>query len=229
MTDQLTESREYALAADYVYAKLRQGIENGTYPPGSRMREIDLAKRLGVSRTPVRQALARLEVEGMLALAPRGGLSVARLDSDAIAELYDMREALETNAASFAARNASPRQIEALFDIMGEEPGPDADAAEFVRHNTRLHQAIYDAARNRFLNKAMQALHDALVLLGPTTLVGQARRKAAHDEHAALVDAIARRDEASAAEIARAHIRNAYQVRVERMRQTATRRPTGDP
>lgn len=212
---------EYDLAADYAYAMLRQGIEEGRYLPGCRMREIELAKQLGVSRTPVRQALSRLELEGMLSVGARGGLSVARLDIEAIAELYDMREALEATAARFAARNAAPRQIEMLHAALSHEPPENAEPSEFARHNKQLHQTICEAANNRFLTRAMQALHDALALLGPTTLEGQERRRRAHEEHAELVKAIARRDETAAANIAQAHIRNAYLVRLERVKQAS--------
>ncbi len=207
----------FALAADYAYAMLRRGIEEGTFLPGARMREIELAKWLGVSRTPVRQALSRLEVEGILTVAPRSGLAVASLDADALAELYDMREALESTAANLAARNASPREIAGIKEILVDTPSLNDDPVAFARHNRKLHQAIYDAAHNRFLVKSMQALHDAMLLLGPTTLSTKARRKEAQEEHAALVEAIARRDGDAAAAIVAHHIRGALRVRVEQV------------
>ena len=205
---------DYALAADYAYAMLRRGIEDGTFGPGARMREIDLATRLGVSRTPIRQALSRLEVEGMLTVAPRTGLVVASLDSDAMTELYNMREVLEGAAAVFAARNASPKEISDLERILDETPSIAGDPREFARHNRRLHQAIYDAAHNRFLVKSLQALHDAMLLLGPTTLSTKARRKEAHEEHRALIAAIADRDGEAATAVVRQHIQAALKVRL---------------
>lgn len=205
---------DYALAADYAYAMLRRGIEEGTFVPGARMREIDLANRLGVSRTPVRQALSRLEVEGMLSVAPRTGLVVASLDDDALVELYHMREVLESAAAVFASRNASPKEIADLERILDETPSVNSDPRDFAAHNRRLHQAIYDAAHNRFLAKSMQALHDAMLLLGPTTLSTKARRKEAFEEHRALIAAITQRDEAAAADVVKQHIHAALKVRL---------------
>lgn len=218
---------DYALAADYAYAMLRRGIEEGDFTPGARMREIELATWLGVSRTPVRQALSRLEVEGILTLAPRSGLVVASLDAEAVAELYDMREALESAAANLAARNASPREIAELKQLLAENPPTGADPVEFAKHNKRLHRAIYEAAHNRFLVKSMQALHDALLLLGPTTLSTLSRRREAHEEHSAIVDAIARRDGEAAMEIATTHIRHARDVRVEQMNRAARKTAAG--
>ncbi len=204
---------DYPLAADYAYAMLRGEIIEGELLPGSRLREAEVASWLGISRTPVRQALSRLEVEGLLTLLPRGGLSVARLDGPALSELYDMREALEATAVALAARNASVKEIAGLQKMIEEASAQRMETADFAAHNKDLHRAIYRAAHNRFLAKSMQSLHDAMALLGPVTLATRARRQQAHAEHVAIVGAIARHDPEAAAEAVRDHIRNAYRVR----------------
>ena len=204
---------DFASAADYAYAALRQAIVAGEFQPGRRMREIALSEWLGVSRTPVRQALSRLEVEGLLEVLPRAGLVVASLDDGAMAELYDMREALEGTAAHLAARNAGPRDIETLESLVELERALPDETAVLYRHNLRFHQALHAAAHNRYLLKSLQALHDALALLGPTTLSSPERLREARREHRRIVAAIARRDPRSAEAEARAHIRNGFPVR----------------
>src|SRR3954470_16827725 len=122
MTDELVfpDSRRFAPPADYAYASLRREIIEGRFAPGRRMREIELSEHLGISRTPTRQALTRLELEGLLNLRPRTGLVVSTLDLDAVEELYEMRAALEGTAAAMAAMHASPKDLAALDRLVAE-------------------------------------------------------------------------------------------------------------
>jgi DNA-binding GntR family transcriptional regulator len=203
----------FASAADYAYAALRREIVEGRFAPGRRMREIELSQRLGISRTPTRHALSRLELEGLLNLRPRAGLVVSVLDMDAVEELYEMRAALEGTAAAMAARHASPRDLALLDRLLDEEIHLGNDPASLYRHNRELHEAIHTAAHNRYLEKSLHALHDAIALLGPTTLAVAGRRVVAHDEHAAIVKAIKERDDAQAGRLASVHILGALDVR----------------
>lgn len=215
------ERGRFGSAALYAYATLRRAIIEGRYRPGRRMREIELSEHLGISRTPTRQALSRLELEGLLAVEPRVGLVVAQLDDSAVVELYEMRAALEGSAAAMAARHASLRDIAQLQELVkGEAALPD-DAEALAAHNLALHRAIYAAAHNRFLLKSVQALHDAIALLGPTTLANEGRQRLSRTEHAAIVSAIAERDAAAAETAARAHIERALSVRQAMMAQAA--------
>jgi DNA-binding GntR family transcriptional regulator len=208
-----TDRDSYVSAADYAYGALRREIVEGRFAPGRRMREIELSDWLGISRTPVRQALSRLEVEGLLALLPRSGLVVASLDERAIAELYEMRLALEGAAAGFAAEHASARDIAKLRELLEAERVLPFDATALYRHNLAFHQTIYASAHNRFLVKSLHALHDAMSLLGATTLSRPGRPQEACIEHCRIVDAIERRDAEGAEREARAHIHNALLVR----------------
>lgn len=204
---------QFASAADYAYVVLRQEIVEGRFPPGRRMREIELAQRLGISRTPIRQALSRLEIEGLLDLKPRMGLVVSVLDDDAVDDLYEMRAAVEGTAAAMAARHASPRDLALLDRLLEQETTLANEPLTLYRHNRELHEAIYAAAHNRYLVKSLQALHDAIALLGPTTLAESGRATVAHAEHAALIEAIRARDDVTADRLARAHILGALDVR----------------
>ena len=119
-TAQPAERTDYGSVADYAYAALRREILEGRFPPGRRMREIELASWLGVSRTPTRQALSRLEHEGLVDMRPRIGLVVATLDAAAMEELYEMRGALEGIASALAARHSSTRDVETSGSARGD-------------------------------------------------------------------------------------------------------------
>lgn len=211
------ERANFGSAADYSYAVLRNEILEGRFAPGRRMREIELSEWLGVSRTPLRQALSRLEVEGLLVMTVRTGLMVASLDEEAMEELYDMREMLEGAAASLAARHASPREVATLRQMVAAEEALPRDPETRAQHNLAFHRLIYTAAHNRFLMKSLDALHDAIALLGPTTLAAPGRPEEAQREHARIADAIAAHDAVQAEAEARAHVRTALTIR-ERMR-----------
>ena len=181
--------------------------------PGRRMREIEIASWLGISRTPTRHALSRLEIEGLLEVRPRTGLVVSSLDETAMEELYEMRAVLEGAAAAMAAHHASSREVAALTQLVEDEARLPADPILRYRHNLAFHRAIYAAAHNRFLMKSLHALHDAVALLGPTTLGAKGRLPDAAREHRLIVEAIAQRDGIRADKAARAHILKAVELR----------------
>ncbi|WP_248312349.1 GntR family transcriptional regulator [Bosea sp. BK604] len=207
-----------SLAAQ-AYASLRGAIEAGELRPGMRLREEDLAVRMQMSRTPLREAVRRLEAEGFFARESRT-LVVASLDHQAVSELYAMREVLEGTAAAFAARHASDSEIVALRDLLAIEADLLARPQELARHNERFHSALYGAAHNRYLLKTLNALRDARALLGPSTLLDPVRAAQAHAEHEALVSAIEAHSPAAADEAARLHIRSARRERLRRLVQT---------
>lgn len=202
---------------ELAYGRLFEAIESGDLPPGARLREVELAGWLGASRTPVREALGRLEAEGLLARDPGRGLVVAELDQGMVAELYAMREVLEGTAAGLAARHASDAEIDALRELAGRDEPLGDDPVRLARANRQFHDALFRSAHNRFLLRSVNALCQSLVLLGRTTLGRAGRPATARREHAALVEAIARRDEAGAAQAARDHIRAAYRTRLAMM------------
>ncbi len=198
--------------ADQAYDRFREELRSGALQPGQRVLETELAERLGMSRTPVREAIRRLQSEGLIAHLPARGLCVARYDHAEVDELYGMREALEGTAARLAAQHAGRPDI-ALLQRLVEEEGriPPEAAAE---HNRRFHRALHQAAHNRYLLRALSSLSDALLLLGPTTLEMPGRAAAAREEHGRIVAAVAVRDAAAAEAAARAHIAAAHEARL---------------
>lgn len=202
---------------EIAYARLKEAIQAGELKPGQRIREVEMAARLSMSRTPVREALRRLEADGLLTFAPYRGMVIAELDHQAVMELYQMREVLEGTAAALAARHASEAEIAVLRDIMAGDPGDDADPYRLAQHNRQFHGALYRGAHNRYLLKTLNVLRDAMALLGMTTLSLTGRSDTAREEHAAIVAAVEARDPAVAEQAARAHIRAAQRARIRLM------------
>lgn len=196
--------------SDAAYRTLKSRILAGDIPRGNPLREHDVAGQLDLGRTPVREALKRLEDEGLLVHEPRRGLVVRSFDRQAVVELYAMREVLEGAAARFAAAHVTPADRHILDELLaGMASGRDP-----VQGNLAFHQAIYDIARNRFLVDALAAITDTTYLLGASTLDAPARAMAAHEEHVAIARAIQSGDADAAAAAMQAHIRNALFARL---------------
>jgi DNA-binding GntR family transcriptional regulator len=204
--------------SERAYRSLLDSIQQGTVKPGERMREVELANSLGISRTPIREALGRLINEGLLVNDPVKGLIIAELDHSEVNELYAMREVLEGTAARFAAQHASDVEISILFELVERDRGLAIDQPQSLAANNRLfHDTLYRAAHNRYLVKTLNTLRETMALLGQTTLAKQGRSDKAIEEHLAIVNAIKCRD-ANAAEIAaREHIRAAHRTRLKLM------------
>jgi DNA-binding GntR family transcriptional regulator len=200
--------------ADSVYEQVLQAINTGDLRPGDALREVDLAARLGVSRTPVREALQRLESEEIVVKRDRS-LVVPLVDEKQIFELYAMREALEGAAAGLAARSASDAEIEMLTQLLAEESAIPEDASDLhAAANKNFHAAIYRAANNRYLLKSLSALQDAISRLNATTFSYPGRPKRAIREHRLIQRAITDRDPVAAEQAARQHIREALRYRM---------------
>jgi len=194
------------------YDRLKEAIRDNTFPSGTRLTEADLSVWLGMSRTPAREALHRLEADGLVGHEPRRGLVVTRPDHQTIVELYVTREALEGTAAGLAAQHAGNAEIEAMGKLVAAEPDC-ADAAALSMLNQRLHRLIHVSAHNRFLLRSLSTLSDTMTLL-PTMLGDPARAAQSHAEHRRVLAAIAQHDTAGAEEAMRFHLRSAQHHRV---------------
>lgn len=197
------------------YQAIIEAIEDGSLIPNSRIVEDKLAAEFNMSRTPVREALQRLEAEGLLVHEPRKGLILSQLTQEKIVELYRMREVLEGAAAAFAAQHASAAEIEVLQQLCRHENEVLVDPVLGARHNRKLHQSIFRAAHNSYLLRNLSTLTSSLALLGNYTRHIEGRAEQAAREHAEIVAAIASRDPQRAEEIARAHIRAAQEARLK--------------
>ena len=210
----ITKNADTSLG-EFVQVWLRDAIREGHYPPGSRIREAEVAQRLNVSRTPVREAFGRLQADDLLILTPWRGAQVAELDRNQVVELYAMRRALEGTAAALAAQHASKAEIELLFDLLELDKNGKGDTSRHVDLNRQFHQALYGAAHNRYLLKALNALGDSLSLLKSTTYEIRGRAATAWNQHLTIANAIKKHDADAAEQAARAHIEFAEQARIK--------------
>ena len=195
------------------YGPILEAIDAGLFRPGDRLVESDLARRFGVSRTPVREALQRLETQGLVTRDGRS-LIVASLDHGQMAELYVVRGSLEGLAANLAARHATEEEVAVMRAMCEEDRSLLGDPRALARANRRFHHQIHLASHNRFLVQQLGLVHRSMALLAETSLAAEGRGLHALSEHDAIVSAIAARDPAGAEAALRSHISRAFEVRL---------------
>lgn len=191
-------------ASDRVYGILREEIIGWHRPPGTVLGEVELADQLGVSRTPVREAVSRLLGDGLAAPRPGRGVVVAEISADSVREMFELRAALDAQTAALAARRADPR----IFDRLAERlermgaalAGDDADRSAYYALVAALDEALDEAADSAWLRHAQLQLRAHLQRVRRLSRKDDARLRAAAAEHAQIARAVA----AGNAELARA-------------------------
>ncbi|MEI4471211.1 GntR family transcriptional regulator [Frigidibacter sp. MR17.24] len=196
------------------YSLILDAIDQGIYRPGDRLVESELAERFGVSRTPIREALQRLETQSMAARDGRS-LVVASLDHNQLAELYVVRAELEGLAARLAALHATEEECRVLNDMVAADRLLAGDPNALSRANRRFHRLIHLASHNRYLVQQLDLVHRSMALLATTSLAAEGRSEATLAEHGAIVEAIARRDPDAAQAALRTHISKAFETRLK--------------
>ena len=196
------------------YGLILEAIDVGIYKPGSRLVESELAERFGVSRTPIREALQRLETQSLLTRDGRS-LIVASLDHNQMAELYVVRTELEGLAARLAAQHASVEEVNVLQQMVDADRMRVSDAAALARSNKRFHKQLHLASHNRFLVQQLDLVYRSMALLATTSLAVEGRGPVALDEHQVIVTAISDRDGALAYEAVKQHLSQAFVTRLK--------------
>jgi DNA-binding GntR family transcriptional regulator len=191
---------------DRVVAELRRAIVARRFKPGERLVEERLAEELGVSRIPVREAIRALASEGLVELTARRGASVAKLSAQEARETIELRALLEGQNARLAARARDPKVQKRITAVL--DKGAAAVASQrfdqLAGLNQQFHQELALAGRNTVMSEFLTRLRDRTEMLFAPTL--PARQHALWEEHAAILRAIARGDEETAAELAAAHV-----------------------
>ncbi len=205
--------------ADAVYRALRHGIVHGQLAPGERLRSDVLANELHVSRTPVREALRKLEAEG-LACNAGSRLMVRTFSEKELTELFYVREALEGMAARLAAENATPSEIGEIRDILEdmETVHRRGDIVGLRLLTGEFHQLVGRASHNGKLHEALQSLLDQVRQVRTSTLFIKGRSAEALKEHRSLLAAIEARDGDRAEQLARQHRRKTLELRKTMLR-----------
>lgn len=214
-----TGSDDAMSLGEKAYQAIRKAIRQRRFQSGDRLRETELAEMLGLSRTPIREALARLQVEGLAAENGQRGFSIIEFDHSIVTELFVMREILEGAAAKLAARNAQDAEISWLRALHDEYADlvKSGKTSQLTEKNRQFHEAMALCAHNRFLLRMLEPIQDALGLLGESNLVDEKRAKENLTDHEEIVNALENRDPIKADEATKKHIRAAYASRIKRM------------
>jgi len=194
---------------EQIHGQLRTAILNGEYAPGTPLVEAELAARLGASRTPVREALQRLETEGLLERRGLRGIVVRELKEEDVTCIFEIREALESLAARRACRRVSPQTLTELAGILAQMRAAVEDPNEMERLDTAFHDRILATAEGARLRRMLSDLREELVTWRFLSLSTRERRAATVVEHEAVLQALQAGDEAVVGRIIAEHIASA--------------------
>jgi DNA-binding GntR family transcriptional regulator len=210
----------YKPLRELVLEAIREAIKNGTLQPRERLMEIQLADDLGVSRTPVREALRKLEQEGFIVMVPRKGAYVSDLSMKDVADVFEIRAALDGLAGGLAAERITEDELE-LMERMLVEKGEainQNDIDKLVEADTRFHEAMYMASRNERLSNIISNLREQIQRFRLTSLSVPGRREDSLKEHRQILEAIQARDIQLARQLAQEHIENAETVLIDSLK-----------
>lgn len=200
----------YKPLREVVSDALRQAIKDGVLQPGQRLMEIRLADELGVSRTPIREAIRKLEQEGFVVMVPRRGTYVADISLKDIAQVFEIRGALEELAAGLAAERITNDELECLERILVEinEYMEHDDFAKIVDADVRFHDVLYQASRNQRLVDILHNLREQMLRFRSISMHYPGRLSATWEEHRQMVENIANHNSAMARKVAKRHMEN---------------------
>lgn len=204
----------YKPLREVVSDTLRQAIRDGALKPGERLMEIPLAQELGVSRTPIREAIRKLEQEGFVVMIPRRGTYVADISLKDISQVFEIRSALEELAAALAAERITNEEIEYL-ERMLVEIGTYIETKEMdkvVETDIAFHEVLYKASRNDRLVEIFHNLREQTLRFRTVSMNQPGRLAKTREEHRLLVEAIANRDANKARKMARMHMEHSEQA-----------------
>ena len=211
----------YKPLREVVSESLRQAIKDGVLQPGDRLMEIQLADELGVSRTPIREAIRKLEQEGFVVMVPRRGTYVADISLKDIAQVFEIRSALEELAAGLAAERITTDELEYLERILVEinEYMAHDDFEKIVDADIRFHDALYHASRNQRLVDILHNLREQMLRFRSISMHYPGRLAATWEEHRQMVENIANHNSAMARKVAKKHMENSEKTLLKGIRE----------
>ena len=204
-----------AVCYEYLVSKMQRG----ELVSGMSITEQGVADELGISRTPAREALRRLESDGLVVSEPRFGMKVKELGYTETLELYEAREALEMAAMEICAEKISDIEIAELEILQEQMVGSIKDPSRMASLNYAFHKALLNAVKNRYLTMSFEAIHKTIAILGPTTLMNTERAEESLIEHQDLIQCLKRRDREGARKIMGRHLSNAKRIRLRQINQ----------
>jgi DNA-binding GntR family transcriptional regulator len=203
---------------EVVFDSLREAIISGLLRPNERLMEIQLAEELGVSRTPVREAIRKLELEGFVVMVPRKGAYVAGVSLKDITDVFEVRASLEALACGLAAERITDEELENLERLLAQF-AESGEVPEFVESDTGFHDHLYRCSRNTRLVQMLNNLRDEIQRFRAVSLGNPGRTRVALEEHRRIVEAVAERNISKAQHYAWEHIEKAENTLLEAIRQ----------
>ena len=196
---------------DKVFEVLEQQILNGTYAVGDQLVEQKISQELGVSRTPVREALRQLELDSLVTTIPNKGTFVIGISTDDIKDIYTIRIAIEGISAKWAAERITDEQVKELENVveLQEFYSSKNEILQIVQLDTKFHETIYEISGSRTLKNTLKSFHTHLKRARETSFFSAGRTRRAVEEHREIFEAIASHDGERAKELTEKHITNA--------------------
>ena len=210
----------YQPLRETVCEALRSAIRNGILEAGERLMEVQLAEELGISRTPVREAIRKLEQEGYVIMMPRRGTYVSSVSVNDIKEIFEIRSALESLSASLATVRIEPDELEKLRTLLTEIEGhiECKDIDKIVETDIEFHGLLYQVSRNERLVTIISNLKEQLARFRTLSMSYPGRLQETLEEHRAMVEAIAAGDVEAARDAAERHMEQAEETLLKAMR-----------
>ena len=204
-----------AVCYEYLVSKMQRG----ELVSGMSVTEQGVADELGISRTPAREALRRLEIDGLVVSEPRFGMKVTELGYIETLELYEAREALEVAAVEICAEKISDIEIAELEILQEQMAGSVRDPSRMASLNYAFHKALLNAVKNRYLTMSFEVIQKTLAILGPTTLANTERAEESLIEHQELIQCLKHHDSEGARKVMGRHLSNAKRIRLRQINQ----------
>ena len=201
---------EYLPLRDVVFNTLRQAILKGELAPGERLMEIQLAEKLGVSRTPIREAIRKLELEGLVLMIPRKGAEVAKISEKSLRDVLEVRRSLEELAIELACQRMSEEDIDNLQKAQDDFKAAisEGDAMKIAETDEHYHDVIYEGTQNAKLIQMLNNLREQMYRYRLEYIKDEDKRKILILEHERILKAVRERKVADAKEAMREHIDN---------------------
>ena len=220
---------EYLPLRDVVFNTLRQAILRGELKPGERLMEIQLANKLGVSRTPIREAIRKLELEGLVLMIPRKGAEVAEIREKGLRDVLEVRKALEELSVQLACDRITPEQISELEKAAAEfgRASKYEDVTEIAQADVKFHDVIYQASDNQRLMQLLNNLGEQMYRYRVEYLKNAAVFGQLVEEHEKLIRHIKNHEKEMAVKIICEHIDNQVITVSDRIR-TGRKNPEND-
>lgn len=209
-SDLKVNMNEYLPLRDVVFNTLRQAILKGELAPGERLMEIQLAERLGVSRTPIREAIRKLELEGLVLMIPRKGAEVAKISEKSLRDVLEVRRSLEELAIELACQRMTEEGIEKLEEVQEEfrDAVIKGDAMEIAETDEAYHDIIYKGTNNDRLVQILNNLREQMYRYRLEYIKDEDKRQVLLFEHDNILKAIRQRKVEEAKTAMREHIDN---------------------